>query len=222
MQPVQSVPKQPAWSSRGELALGVGVDFKLYPAFKECGPIPEPWELEQRFRLDDEAPGLGPELLQANSSRDAGSASRTERKRDDILQTNRRTSSLSVARLTKGRAFSPASIRQYSHERTGRLDTVGAPADDDTGKAQNDVFTSHVPKVRKCSPDKTAWEEDISMVIRSRVIRGYGLLNVRLIIKCTIWSLIINSQIGHNVTVVDDQVGDNSTLSGIWDWLRRE
>ena len=59
------------------------------------------------------------------------------------------------------------------------------------------------------------------MMMKSRVIRGYGLFNVKLTPQNVSEMLISSFQIGHNVSVIEDKEADNSVLASIWDWLRR-
>ena len=216
-----NVVEQPVWSSRGELAMGSGVDCKLYPGSGEHDPVAEPWELERTLGLDGTSQHLigvdtGPTKPQF--SRDNGLAS-GENKLDKIRGANTRTSSLSAARLTKGRTFSPASIRQYSRGQADQPDTARTFTGDI--KVIEDINSPPLPQTTTRLLEKTALENDISMMMKSRVIRGYGLFNVKLTLQNVSEMLISSFQIGHNVSVIEDKEAYNSVLAGIWDWLRR-
>ena len=99
VQPLHNIDEHLAWSSRGDLAISAGIDFKLYPAISEFGAIPEPWEIKP-IPLK----GSGQESNTIFKPSRIDSASETEfvsqeRVKGDYHHNARRASSLSVARL---------------------------------------------------------------------------------------------------------------------------
>lgn len=172
VQPLHNIDEHLVWSSRGDLAISAGIDFKLYPAIREFGAIPEPWELKtisSKGSGQESSTMFKPPRTDSTSETEFASQ---ESAKDDYHHSARRASSLSVARLVKGRTFSPASIRQYTTEVTARTVT--------SGQLKNGVKTlrSSNPASEGSKGKKSILEQDVSMIMRSRVIQGYGVSNV--------------------------------------------
>ncbi|KAF8167441.1 hypothetical protein B0H34DRAFT_645099 [Crassisporium funariophilum] len=129
---------------------------------------------------------------------------------------------LSATRPGKTRTYSPASVRKYrngervdvklsQHRSRSRTDTI--PADDHRGASVRDGGRHVSPSRRQKSRELkkrgflNVVQEDISMVMRQRVLAGYGL-----------------SKPQHNIHITQDDHHDPSdgttqTLSELWAWI---
>lgn len=209
MHEIHDAPKHTIWSSRGDLALGAGTHFRIFPGYCNDKPPPEPWEL--KGYAEDDVGHVGTTSHQDDGSRpqshDGNDVRRTARQpRRDDSNSGLRASSLITAKMSEGRTFSPATIRRYTldtgsplppgreAERSGS-DSAGMPAKGTAnvpGVSLNDKRTDKSPRqirggsvlggrIRNFSKSAPSIiETDISMIMRSRVLRGYGLFCVSL------------------------------------------
>ena len=130
------------------------------------------------------------------------------------------------------RTYSPAALRSIYFEHVAvaskRSGTSVSPSRaDDPGNAKR---RSSAKRPKDLSPAWTrstemtmqhAVEDDISMVMRQRVVQGYGLVNVRVSVSLTSCPLTIFLQPIHNSVVVQDTSTDDVALSQTWLWINR-
>ncbi|EJD02917.1 WD40 repeat-like protein [Fomitiporia mediterranea MF3/22] len=220
MYEMHDVPKQTIWSSRGDLALGAGTSFRIFPGCHDEEPVPEPWELE---RQNDES-------TKTTTSRSQSRAEDVDRltmkqSRRDNGGSDIKGSPATTARRLEGRTYSPASVKRYPVDHSvsrppdsdNRSTTARAPSSEPTaqgvdtanrllpGKAQRSDQAQSTLKGRRRLPDgvaPSAIESDISMLMRARVLQGYGLFNPQ-----------------HNAKCTSSQFGADSSLSEVWAWL---
>lgn len=181
---LHDTPKQTAWSSRGDLAIGGGLSYKIFPGFQEE---------HAPFQPSDAALNHG----------DDGSVFHGRGKQSNLPLTSGRGtgdglpafSTDSVGgRLPTSEIFSSASFRNYPLD-ASIVSTVTSRADHSVERStQRQVSRKEVKsKVQRTNVDKSSSrnrknapraiqqivEDDISMTMRSRAMRGYGIGSVR-------------------------------------------
>jgi len=183
---VHDTPKQVTWSARGDLAIGVGRSHKLIPGFQDREISPQPWDVPKT--IDDQFASDGRPRATISEFADG-------RWHGDIFPLGAQESS-GIGKQSKSRTFSPASFRHYPLEMsTVRGDasmpaerTLEQPSRRIVGNEERKKKTLRIqvdkPTTSRCSkkpPLRAVYqivEDDISMVMRHRVIRGYGIGNV--------------------------------------------
>ncbi|KAL5528601.1 hypothetical protein ACEPAF_7737 [Sanghuangporus sanghuang] len=218
MHEMHDAPKHTIWSSRGDLALGAGTHFRIFPGYYDNGPPPEPWELmgnlEDGEHVDAKVLHDDGSRPQSRNGYDGRRTARQSRRDDN--KSSLRASSLITTKKSVGRAFGPAAIRGYALDKsTSRgaeaeqsgSDSVAMPAKSvlDAANASRSIHNDNVSGARARNLYKSApsiIETDISMVMRSRVLRGYGLFSPQ-----------------NNVECVSSEIGIDSNLSELWSWL---
>lgn len=178
---VHDTPKQVAWSARGDLAFGVGRSHKLITGFQDRDISSQPWEVS---KTTDDQFVLG-------SKPKASSSEFTDGRRigDEFPPGTQEI------KQPKTRTFSPASFRHYplelsaargdvpipaerTLEQPGRRATSNEEAKRKTSRVQVDKPISSKSKKHPLRAVYQIVEDDISMVMRHRVLRGYGIKNV--------------------------------------------
>lgn len=198
---VHDTPKQAPWSSRGELAIGVGQTYRMISGFQESEPPPEPWDIpstsnpypsESVARSDitrEES------VVRGRGKRNSNTTSFGRGDEDGFpalgSDSGKGPANLAATRPGKSRTYSPAAFRNYNFERsTEREVTAEDPKSgvvDHLGHSSREISRARSRRDKSASRGRKQGarviqqvvEEDISMVMRSRVIRGYGLNNVR-------------------------------------------
>ncbi|KAG9316819.1 hypothetical protein JVU11DRAFT_2885 [Chiua virens] len=200
---VHDAPKQVAWSARGDLAIGVGRSHKLIPGFQEKEMSLQPWDISKT--ADDQ---FAPK---------ATSSEVTDSRRDFRYLPGDQESS--NGKPSKSRTFSPASFRHYPLEVSVVRGDTPTPAERTLEQSSQHVVDDEgMTKSLRIQADKPATprnkkhalrgicqivEEDISMVMRHRVIRGYGI-----------------KTIAHNADIVQDDLSLSGALTTLWRWMR--
>ena len=191
---VYDTPKQTTWSSRGDLAMGAGYSFRVISAIVDDQVSPEPWDLpepshptrsgatshshsrgrEHRRPTDPDTMFTPPRYNHRDAESPLGTRSVSQAK----------AANLAATRPDK-RSFSPASLRV--HEAPLHSTRGGDLLKRSTSRPRRDkVSLSPAPRQRSSSKPKknsskgaaATVEDDISMVMRKRVISGYGIKNV--------------------------------------------
>ncbi|KAI0338210.1 hypothetical protein BDW22DRAFT_1487781 [Trametopsis cervina] len=207
------------WSARGDLALGIGRSYTIIPGLHEPEPPPEPWELTtssfplstprsiQKPLLHEEVPTRG--------RHGAPSPAMFGRGDEDgfpaLASSSRGVANLSATRpgSNRSRALSPAAWKSKYYEHTGvPKRSLASPS---PGRGDHNLKGRHKSLTRKNKDTSPMWhadnsvqhsvENDISMLMRKRVVQGYSLVNPM-----------------HNSAVVLD-VGSDVTISQIWMWI---
>lgn len=199
---IHDSPKQAPWSARGDLAIGAGQLYKIISGFHESEPPPEPWDLPSTPNV------IPPESISRSDITREESVVRGRVKRTTASfgrgdedgfpalgsESGRGPTNLAATRPGKGRTYSPAAFRYYSldrltehstvgrdHSRNGTVDQLAGSHEDSSRarsrRSQRDKSASHGRK-QAIRAIQQVVEDDISMVMRTRAIRGYGLSNV--------------------------------------------
>jgi hypothetical protein len=184
---IYDTPKQPIWSSRGELAIGAGVGLKFIEGYQIPTLVDSfsPESVDQTrsiFKYSN--------MDTVSRSRSSRSVPMREHSRArgrsgqrpghlELPNAGVGNSSLPMApvgllamKLAKGRTYSPASAKKYKRS-PSRTDTISA--EDPSGKASSRRTTK--------SREKNlgflhVLQDDISMIMRRRALAGYGLSKV--------------------------------------------
>jgi hypothetical protein len=218
---VHDTPKQASWSARGDLIIGAGLGCKVLPGFEDRGVPPQPWDI----RIEETATSWG-----RDKSTSLPAFGRGDEDGFPALE-----STTAPSKPAKVRTYSPASFRHFpldQSELSASPSSVGAQTAARAEAVEKPKSNGHRQGGEKSlSRGKTyrnvhqAVEDDISMIMRRRTIRGYGLANV----SCTILvSYHAGSEHGfffqakHNARVVQEDPCSNTTLSELWDWIHRE
>lgn len=183
---VHDTPKQVAWSTRGDLAIGIGRSHKLIPGFQDREVSLQPWDVsrttDDQFALGGRPNATGSEF--ADSRRDA----------DGFPSSAQETSG--NGKQSKSRTYSPASFRHYPLELSTVRGDTPLPSERTLEQPSRHAVSSEEGKKKspRTQVDKPTTsrnkkhssraiyqivEDDISMVMRHRVIRGYGIRSVR-------------------------------------------
>lgn len=198
---VHDTPIHTPWSVRGELAMGIGRSYAVISAFNEPDPPPEPWEIDiipptltQHQTPHSVDRPLLPEDLPA---RGRGHATPPMFGRGDedgfpaLPVSAKAQANLAATRPNPIRAYSPAALKHMHFEHGAvakRLDVSPSPGRTDA--ALRTALGKSRAVNRRSKASSPVWgqsaettmqhvvEGDISIVMRTRVIQGYGLLSV--------------------------------------------
>lgn len=195
---VHDTPKQVAWSSRGDLIIGAGRSYRVLSGYQEDDDPPEAWNAHSSGHYQrplGSASRSRSRQARGSSPRDHshGNAARSDRDKDNSLPLSRGSpfTNSSPSDNTGGKTFSPASLRNYTYN-----DQSGSSGDFVPPIEPRPKVTTERSKRRgrsRASPQKNSdlevkrqtlkimsdiVEDDISMTMRRRAIRGYGLTNV--------------------------------------------
>ncbi|KAG0707015.1 hypothetical protein DFH29DRAFT_1016546 [Suillus ampliporus] len=196
---VHDTPKQAAWSPRGDLAIGAGLGCKVLPGFQDRGVPPQPWNLQIQDTTTTRGRGKTASLPIFGRGDGDGFPALEGRK--------------SPSKPVKARTYSPASFRHYPLEHSDLSASLSSASAQTAARPQTveePKSKGHRQGVEKSSPKakssirsvRQIVEDDISMMMRRRAIRGYGLANAK-----------------HNAQVVQEDPCSDTTLSGLWAWI---
>lgn len=198
---IHDTPKQAPWSSRGELAIGAGKSYKIIAGFDGNEPPIEPWDIPNHHPPESVARSDRTREDSVIRGRVKHSAAVFPSRNEDIFpvlgsNVDGVPANLAVSRPGKSRTYSPASFRKFHYEHSPGRSTLGSKILPKAGPmdqlAQTDGHSSRAHSSRRSQPHRSLTrsrkqaasnihqivEDDISMTIRGRVIRGYGLNNV--------------------------------------------
>ncbi|KAG6333717.1 hypothetical protein ID866_5370 [Astraeus odoratus] len=206
---LHDTPKHTAWSSRGDLAIAVGLSHKIFSGFQEKGPPPQPWDIPVNHVDNESMPrGRGK----------PGNPALALGKREGSGHPTLSTSSVRGG-LSKSRTYSPASFRHYPLEtsttRTEMSSRVELSVERSSQRRLGE--DSVKPKGQPAHEEKSSSrsrrsasraiqqivEDDISITMRKRAIRGYTIGNA-----------------AHNAELTRDDQSPPNGLSDLWAWIR--
>ena len=193
------VPKHILWSSRGDLAIGLGTEYRIFPGFRESVPQPDPWNIPFSSNLNSETKDRrGGKTSRSHTRRVSPEPLGFGRGDKDGFPALNATTKDSASVSAKTRRFSPSPLRisplEYSKVsdavegiETALRDNLLEPAvarPDGTvlhlgtrhrrGDGTRSVSRNH----RKETLHHNVIEKDISMMMRTRTCVGYGVQNV--------------------------------------------
>ena len=198
---VHDTPVHNPWSARGELAMGIGRSYALMPAFHEPDPPPEPWEVDVEPPVQTTTPhSVDKQLLHEDTpARGRGQLTPPTFGRGDEdgfpALPAKPTANLAATRPTPIRAYSPAALRHMHFEHGAMARRLGSPspARHDSalksalGKSRSVAKRARAPSPLWGQPAEATMqhviEGDISMIMRRRVIQGYGLVSVSTVVN---------------------------------------
>ncbi|KAG8729837.1 hypothetical protein FRC12_020678, partial [Ceratobasidium sp. 428] len=199
--------------------------FEIKTSWKEDGEwtVPEPWEVQEDLLapIPGDALGLGPTIT-TTDERERERLGRTPA-RIDVPSVRKIAASRSSSAAPERRAYSPAAMRRIPLGKHRRIRSASPlPLDPESATESIDAIgpdavgvspamseaqwrASVVPKaksVKKGSKAEIAMRDDISMVMRRRVMKGYGLKNF-----------------ARNADIIAETQPSMVNLADAWRWL---
>jgi len=198
-------PKQPIWSSRGDLAIGAGVGLKVIGGNPNTTLADEfssdsVGQSSSRFKYGDDdnasrsrsVPKRDHSIVRGRSGRPSGHPVQplpvmptplaptfwADNEETPVLSPSVGPTGLSATRPAKTRTYSPASVRKYQRRSQSRTDTI--PAEEPSVQRIASLRRTTKSREAKKQSFSHVVQEDISMVMRRRVLAGYGLSKVNL------------------------------------------
>jgi SEA/GATOR complex protein SEA4/MIOS len=183
-------PPQPRWSARGELSIASGRSYQVYQPFRDEEPISEPWSVVPHETR--------PQVTSPNGS---------VRGRKEAKEASKEPISLGdgssvLLAVRPSRTYSPASMRRFTQNMSPAPDATPRPGQfalrpenepsEKRGRApqqgETKTFSRSLSRSKLSSDERSSRRgitDDISMVIRRRALKGYGLENVCLLLLQT-------------------------------------
>ncbi len=250
---IYDTPKQTSWSARGDLAIGAGLSYCVLSAVKDVETPPEPWDI-LKDDPESQGKSNPPSRSQSRRGRERTilpdpdkSATPPLFGRGDEegfpplsggIAATKTTANLAATRPEK-RSFSPASLRahdQHLEANSGPLNRslsrprndTGGTSDKLAGPAGRSYLIGRSLSRGKKQPLKSVAaviQADISMVMRRRAIRGYGLSSVShpILFSPKAYTTDNSPQPDHNANVAQDDHdpydGSSQMLSDVWKWI---
>jgi hypothetical protein len=187
---IYDTPKQPIWSSRGDLAIGAGVGLKIIRDYQNTTLVDafsseNVGQMRSVFKYNnDKVPSSGSNPTREHSLARGRSGHRSGHPVQlippiygvDDLSLPVTSTGLSATRPAKSRTRSPVSERRLQRSRS-RTDTI--PAEESSG-VQSISSPRRTTKLRDMKKHGLihVLQDDISMVMKRRVLAGYGLSKV--------------------------------------------
>ncbi|PCH35953.1 hypothetical protein WOLCODRAFT_126455 [Wolfiporia cocos MD-104 SS10] len=227
---MHDIPKPIPWSARGDLTIGLGRSYRTFPGIRELSPPPDPWDIPitpsippSKAQSLDRHAGREESVVRGRTGKMNRSPAPLFGRGDEdgfpALPAKAPTN-LAATRPGRIRTYSPAALRKLKPDGasitqdTQLSEATLLPVDDANAAKPNEGYpkkyqlghhSRHASLLRRLPLEKTAQhlvEEDVSMTMRRRVIKGYGLTSPL-----------------HNATVVADTSHDGSTLASLWRWI---
>ncbi|THH17490.1 hypothetical protein EW146_g3338 [Bondarzewia mesenterica] len=198
---VHDIPLHAPWSSRGELAIAAGTSYRVFSGVHAGDPPPEPWALAiasgDRHRR---APTFGRGDEDGFPALGTPSSRRSPRSSSAHAQAEKLKPSQATDRMLNPSFHSLSTSSHVNVDLPAEhpLPPLAGSKRKDASKARSSS------KGRRWAVDrvKVTVEEDVSMLMRRRVVNGYGLINP-----------------GNNATLLRDEDEDTKPLLGMWEWF---
>ena len=177
-------PPEPRWSCRGELSIASGLSYQVYQPFRSDEPVPEAWSIVPKDPRSQMTSPYG----SLRGRKEALEEPVTFRDGSGGMQLN----------VHLSRTYSPASMRRFTLDKSPAPDATPRPSrfalrpenelSEKRGRSlqkgeQKKSFSRSQSRSKLSSDERSSRRvitDDISMVIRRRVLKGYGLENVGL------------------------------------------
>ncbi|OAX38556.1 hypothetical protein K503DRAFT_792437 [Rhizopogon vinicolor AM-OR11-026] len=200
---MHGTPKQALWSARGDLAVSTGQGCKVLPRFADRGVPLQPWDVHAEEETTTR--GRGKTVRQPMFGKGD---------EDGFLPLD---SDASPSKVMKARTYSPASFQHYPLEHSVVRSDLSAPLsgvsdqialkpparDEPKAKGRRQLAEQSSSRVRHSTQSVSqVMEDDISMMMRRRATRGYGLASAK-----------------HNAQILQEDPRPDSTLSELWAWI---
>ncbi|KAI0645993.1 hypothetical protein C8Q79DRAFT_911480 [Trametes meyenii] len=237
---VHDTPVHPAWSSRGDLAIGTGLSYTILSGITDTAPPPEPWDILATYPFRSGSHAHSPERLDMVGGLTSGRARLhpespstsvpppTFGRGDEdgfpaLSPPPTRFTDQTAARGGRRRTRSPTASQRHLHfeygaSRKGHGASQGRKHHGDNERQNSHTLVSSTtPKTAALALEdgskssrklvslaglQHVVEGDISMVMRQRAIRGYGLVNPL-----------------NNSVIAREAFSDAHALSGLWRWV---
>ncbi|KAF8493614.1 hypothetical protein JB92DRAFT_2998338 [Gautieria morchelliformis] len=199
-------PPQPRWSSRGELSIASGQSYQVYQPFRD-EPVAEPWTLVPHAPRSQMTSPYGSVRVRKEGSKEPVNS--------------RDVSGGMLLNVHSPRTYSPASMKYFTLDKSPAPDATPRPGQfllrpenepsekrgRPSQKEEQKTFSRSLSRGKLSSDERSSRRvitDDISMVIRRRVLKGYGLENVV-----------------HNAEVARSDNVNADILYELWTWIER-
>lgn len=213
---MHDTPKPTPWSSRGDLGVALSCSYRAFPGVRNLSPPSEPWDIQ----LHSPAPGSKAQSTDKSAVKEASiSRGRTANTDISPLPLFGRGDEdgfpalpgrIPTSKTGRSRTYSPVALRhlQFEHSALARQQPRHRPVASDTttsrstladtlslngGSTPQKYHHDYAHHGGKPTTERTLQhlvEEDISMLMRQRAVRGYGLTSVSSISISTVHALI--------------------------------
>lgn len=205
---VHDTPKPTPWSSRGDLGVALSCSYRVFPGVRDLSPPPEPWNIQLHSSVPGSKAQSADRHAAKEESISRGRTAHTDMRSPPLFGRGdeegfpalpvKTPASLPTSKPSRSRTYSPAALRhlQFEHSALARQQPRRHPAASDTiappstmaetlslngGSPSEQYHHDHVHHGGKIKTERALQhlvEEDISMIMRQRVVRGYGLTSV--------------------------------------------
>lgn len=196
---IHDTPKQAPWSSRGDLAIGAGQTYKIISGFHDSEPAPWDIPANPNARPPESISQPREESVVRGRPKHHPTFGRGDEDGFPALSSTiaKEPPSVSTTKSTKSKTRSPAPFRKYHFEHSSErlivdgdsplrespvdqlAETRGESTSQGRHKSQRDKSMSSRGRRHPTRIIQQVVENDISMIMRTRAIRGYGLSNVQ-------------------------------------------
>jgi WD repeat-containing protein mio len=214
---LHDTPKQTLWSAQGDLTVGAGVSYRIFPGFNEHG-------FSQNS--DGSSPPNAHSAIQLDGVPSPGELAPARIRHEDRLESsNRSIASPRWRSLAIDRSSSPAATHDRqtsevkSHRDNSRSNATRGAQGTSTGHASNDKSHSRSHKKMKQNAQSLI-QDDISMIMRKRVMNGYNLSCVRdsfhILYRYFMTDHSVQPEKNRDLVKTERS---NSALVEVWSWL---
>ena len=190
---LHDTPTHTPWSSRGDLAMGVGRSYRIIPGFCSRGTPPEPWDVVQASVPPSAAHSVERFPVRDKSLNRSGNNSPPTFGRGDedgfpaLVTPALKSAPANLAATRPGsRSHTPPAPKELNFDHVTAKPDIAERLHFGSGGSR--TRHPHARRSRETSTKRLEPTEalhkivecDISMIMRHRVVRGYSLVNVGL------------------------------------------
>ena len=248
MYAVHDAPKPTPWSSRGDLGVALSCSYRVFPGVRDLNPPPEPWDIQLHSSIPGSKAQSVDKHTTKDESISRGRTAHMELSPPPLFGrgdedgfpalTVKSPTSLATSRPVRSRTYSPAALRhlQFEHSALARQQPRRHPVTADAAAPSASMADTlslnggsppqnhhHTHAHHGGKSDRALQhlvEEDISMIMRQRVVQGYGLTSVCLFPASGVCTDVTHDQSFHNAMVARETFAEPALIE-LWRWLHR-